>query len=99
MVTILTHFTFESPIRKLCLRCCQSQLGIHFRTPLSGTWISQGKITASSLLSSALRFSTASPGMTLGLSLSKDLKAFLPQVAHRMMLCIPDHNCHHLLQS
>ena len=46
MVTILTHFTFESPIRKLCLRCCQSQLGIHFRTPLSGTWISQGKITA-----------------------------------------------------
>ena len=45
-MTILTHFTFESPIRKLCLRCCQSQLGIHFRTPLSGTWISRGKITA-----------------------------------------------------
>ena len=45
-MTILTHFTFESPIRKLCLRCCQSQLGIHFRTPLSGTWTSQGKITA-----------------------------------------------------
>jgi hypothetical protein len=96
-VTILTHFTFESPIRKLCLRCCQSQLGIHFRTPLSGTWISQGKITA--FLVAVLRsaFLHRESGDDPRFVFVKDLKAFLTQVAHRMMLCTPPQLAQYLI--